>query len=74
MKKSLSATNPYLRNHALKKKMVKHLVESFSAIEGIRLDHKIKFTGNKKNSKEMNHQLQYPENLALSSASNKKEV
>ena len=35
MKKSLSTSNPYLRNRALKKEMVQRFVASSSAIEGI---------------------------------------
>lgn len=39
MKKSLSATNPYLLNPSLKKEMVERFITSSSAIEGIYITH-----------------------------------
>jgi hypothetical protein len=50
MKKSLAKTNPYLRNQALKKEMVKRFVTSSSAIEGIHLRKHKKATVAKKRS------------------------
>lgn len=48
MKKSLAASNPYLRDHALKEEMVKNFVESSSAIEGIHVNHRKNSTVTKK--------------------------
>jgi len=44
MKKSLSTSNPYLKDQALKKEMVKRFVESSSAIEGIHVKQLTKLT------------------------------
>jgi hypothetical protein len=48
MKKSLSASNSYLKDHALKKEMVKRFVESSSAIEGIHIKRRKKSASSKK--------------------------
>jgi hypothetical protein len=48
MKKSLSTSNPYLLNPALKKEMVQRFVASSSAIEGIRVNNKKKSVATKK--------------------------